>query len=313
MRRALVGVAVLAGCGTPATPPDYALGTSTRTYVDASRPTPANGTAPAQPSRTLVTEVWYPAMSEGRDAPPAGGRFPLAVFVHGSGGNRRQSTFLTEALATFGYVVAAADFPLTAADTPGGASDDHVGDQLGDVAFLAAQVGGEFAVDEARGYAVVGHSTGGTIALLSAYAPDPHDPKIAAAAALAPCACFLGDALFQTRALPLLVIAGTDDLFVPPASNGQRAYSLAPQPKQLVLLSGGNHLYFTDFDIPDSSLNPMPTTVDDPIAKALVAYGGGTACSPPPPPGTDPAITIDQQHAQTLASIRPFLDGVFGR
>jgi hypothetical protein len=52
----------------------------------------------------------------------------------------------------------------------------------------------------------------------------------------------------------------------------------------------------------------MPTTVDDPIAMALSAWGGGTACSPVPPPGSDPPLSFDDQHAQTLAAVQPFLD-----
>src|SRR5262249_2851055 len=38
-----------------------AVGTTTVTFVDKSRPTAANGNAPAVPTRTLVTTVFYPA------------------------------------------------------------------------------------------------------------------------------------------------------------------------------------------------------------------------------------------------------------
>jgi hypothetical protein len=72
----------LAGCtkATASTPPDAgdtdagdtdaggpSVGVTTRTWIDTSRPTPQNGTAPALPSRTLVTDVWYPT-----SAPPSG-------------------------------------------------------------------------------------------------------------------------------------------------------------------------------------------------------------------------------------------------
>ncbi len=116
------------GDGATANVPDAALsgpvGVTTRTFIDTTRPTPANGTAAAQTSRTLVTEIWYPTSATGispiRDAPLApGGPYPLVLFVHGSSSGRTVSTFLTIALAQAGYVVAAADFPLTALSTPG--------------------------------------------------------------------------------------------------------------------------------------------------------------------------------------------------
>jgi len=324
----------LVGCGGSSQGGDggtdlvpHGVGFVTRTVVDGSRGTPANGDAAASPMRVLVTEIWYPARAPDggatdgavRGAPPDpdGAPHPLVLFVHGSSGGRRQSTFLTEALAAAGYVVAAADFPLTAATTLGGASDLHVDDQVGDLSFLADQMRA-FAADpsdllagavDASGYAVVGHSTGGTVALLAAEAPDVHDARVRAAVALAPCACFFGDAFFRTRALPLLIMAGTDDLFVPIATNGARAYQLAGPPKLLVTLVGGDHLQFTDYAIPDAALHPTPTTTEDDIAVALARYGGGTNCSPPPPPGTDPAMTIDEQHARTISFTAAFLDG----
>ncbi|MBN2471895.1 MAG: alpha/beta fold hydrolase [Anaerolineae bacterium] len=80
----------------------------------------------------LNATVWYPAdpdaegevagyrvglfMLEGRalqDAPPdaSGGPYPLVIFSHGSGGMRFQSLYLTEHLASHGFVVIAADHP----------------------------------------------------------------------------------------------------------------------------------------------------------------------------------------------------------
>ena len=82
---------------------------------------------PEQPERRLPTDVWYPAEATGfedhpsashpirqpheaRDAArPAAGSFPLVAFSHGNSGLRRQSTFLTTHLASWGMVVAAPD------------------------------------------------------------------------------------------------------------------------------------------------------------------------------------------------------------
>src|SRR5262245_12175666 len=63
----------------------YAVGVRTATFVDPSRPTPANRSYPGAPDRTLVTEIWYPSAGTPgalvRDAPisSAAGAFPLVV------------------------------------------------------------------------------------------------------------------------------------------------------------------------------------------------------------------------------------------
>lgn len=326
----VLSLLALAGCSdpapAPAAPRAFAIGVTTHTFVDATRPTPANGTAPALPDRTLVTEIWYPAAGAAgseivRDAAALRGPYPLVLFVHGSSGGRSQSLYLTRAIAAAGYVVASADYPLTSLSTAGGASDLHVGDQLDDLRFLAdsvtslsrdaaSPVAGAVLPDQV---AVMGHSTGGTVALLAAYAPDRHDPRVRGVVALAPCACFFGTSFFTTRSLPLLVIAGSNDLFVPPSTNGERAYRLATAPKTFVSLVGGNHLFFTDFAVSDNLLSPVPTTSHDDISVALSAYGGGTDCKPPPPGGSDEPLTPTEQHTHTITIVRAYLDDLFGQ
>lgn len=127
----------------PAAMGPYPVGVITVELLDDSRPGDMG-----QP-RSLVTEVWYPAVEEARgqpgyvyteedflteearalldaplaielptdavrDAAPrelgeAGERFPIVLFSHGSSGMRMQQTFLTVYLASHGYVVAAPD------------------------------------------------------------------------------------------------------------------------------------------------------------------------------------------------------------
>ncbi len=53
-----------------------------------------------------------------RDAKKRPGRFPLIVFSHGNGGVRMQSIFLTEHLASHGYIVVACDHTGNAAVAP---------------------------------------------------------------------------------------------------------------------------------------------------------------------------------------------------
>jgi pimeloyl-ACP methyl ester carboxylesterase len=313
-----------AGTGTDAAA--YAVGVTTRTFTDTTRPTPANGTAPAKTSRTLVTEIWYPTSATGtspiRNAPLAsGGPFPFVLFVHGSSSGRTLYTFLTIGLAQAGYVVAAADFPLTAMSTPGGSSDLQVSDQVGDLSFLCDQlkaVSGT-AGDALNGavdglsYAVVGHSTGGAVAELAAFAGDDaqikHDPRVAAIVPLSGDACMFDPSFFKSRAVPVFAIGASDDLFVRFANSGKWVMDNTNAPHLLAELVGGQHIYFTDFTLlPDSALNPIPTGPTSDLAVTLRAYGDAGACVPIPAAGTDPMLPAATEHTLAIQLVRAYLD-----
>jgi predicted dienelactone hydrolase len=305
----------------------FAVGVTTRTFVDPSRPTPPNGAEPGKPSRTLATEIWYPAMGDPaapgatRDATTVpGARFPLVLFVHGSSSGRVLYSYLTIGLARAGFVVVAADFPLTALGTAGGSSDVHVTDQVGDLRFLAdrlaaadADVGDNLhgAVDATR-YAVVGHSTGGAVATLAAYGGDDdlvtHDPRVAAIVPISGDACMFDASFFQRRSVPVLIVGATNDLFVRVPNSGRWQYDHASGPRLLAELVGGQHVFFTDFPLPDVLANPVPTAPDSPLAVAVRAYGDAAACLPEPPAGTDPALSFDRQHALTIQLVAAYLD-----
>jgi predicted dienelactone hydrolase len=304
------------------------IGVTTRTWTDSTRPTPQNGTAPALTSRTLVTEIWYPAANSGdaaaptvRDAPVApGGPFPLVLFVHGSSSGRLLSTFLTIALARAGYVVAAADFPLTALSTPGGASDLGVSYQVGDLRFLCDQLKAASldpsdalhgAVDGSS-YAVVGHSTGGAVAELAAFAGDDatitHDPRVAAVVPLSGDACMFSPGFFKSRSVPVFAIGATNDLFVRFANSGQWVFQNTGTPHLAANLVGGQHMHFTDLPLLDADLGPVPTGPTSPLAVTLQQYGDASACLPVPPPGTEPELSLEAQHALVVQLVSAYLD-----
>jgi predicted dienelactone hydrolase len=152
-------------------------------------------------TRKLTLEVWYPAtlaagqkehtvyndvLGSGpndparpntpfqfngraaRDAAPATGRYPLVIVSHGYPGSRLQMSYLTENLASKGYVVVAIDHPeSTRADKAGFAStllnrrlDDLF--VLDSVAAWAKQGSGNFlaGVADAGNTALIGYSMG---------------------------------------------------------------------------------------------------------------------------------------------------------
>ena len=79
---ATVGTNTVAGAASSAP-----VATTTMTFVDTSRTTPAWNGMPGKPSRTLVTTIWYPARGSGSVTTAGDGTYPLIVFAHGLGGS----------------------------------------------------------------------------------------------------------------------------------------------------------------------------------------------------------------------------------
>ena len=217
---------------------------------------------------TLPVQIWYPTKSEGEQtyeyplAPDLGTAqvnqparcptpLPVALFSHGNGGLRYQSVFLTEHLASHGYLVAAPDHvgntildldsipgyevgarrPLDIAET-----FDYLVDRSADPDDLLFGC-----VDEDAGYALLGHSFGGWTTLLTAGAsvnldgltetcPEGgdflcgletvwtadstrglHDPRVWAAVPITPVGAFSLGEGLADIEVPTLVIGGLID------------------------------------------------------------------------------------------------------
>ena len=86
------------GACTPDSAP-YGIGEKTVTLVDPSR------------GRTLQTTIYYPATSNGTNAPVVCGPFPMVVAGHGAAGNGRSAADLFRFLVNDGYVVVGPTFP----------------------------------------------------------------------------------------------------------------------------------------------------------------------------------------------------------
>ena len=244
------------------TPGPLGVGVVTLTLVDATRPTPPNGDYPGADSRTLVTEVWYPA-AEGsiddaaREAAPAttGAPYPLLLLSHGFASGRYDHAILCRYLVTHGYVVAAPDFPLTGLKAPGGAANP------GDLVHQPADV--RFVLDEllARGatptellgglpdperVGLAGTSLGGFTTLLAAYDPDELDPRVRAVVAMAAVSCFVPARSFDQPGPPLLVLHGDADALIEYQSQALPLFAAARPPKVLVTLARGTHTGMAD-------------------------------------------------------------------
>ncbi len=165
----------------PSEPGPFGVGARTLIWFDARE-------------KLLTAEVWYPAQvepgSEGddyglvsrtgiahRDADGdlRGAPWPLIAFSHGFGGVRYQSTFLTEHLASHGFVVVAVDHPRnTLFDLDEEAGAQVASERPADVSASVDRVyelasEGWFGlgglVDPEAGYGMLGHSFGGWTAV----------------------------------------------------------------------------------------------------------------------------------------------------
>jgi predicted dienelactone hydrolase len=244
---------------------------------------------PARDGRTLRTELWYPvdpADAGGvhtrydfqylglgldstvawEDAPPSHDvAFPLVVFSHGSGGVSWQSTFLTEALASHGFVVVAPNHTgNTANDALAGTSDPFpvvARNRPLDVSFLIDLL---LARDFDPGdvlylkinpflIGVAGHSFGGftALAMASGYQDAaagtdvPPDPRVRAVAAVAPASSLLSDAELESIHVPVFLLSGTLDTTTPIDPETTRPWTLVPgRPLYRADVVGATHTHF---------------------------------------------------------------------
>ncbi len=218
-------------------------------FVDASRPTDANGDFAGAPERTLAATLWYP---EG-----ASDAHPLLVYSHGFMSMRSENAPLAALLASHGYVVVSVDYPLTNYGAPGGPNVRDAANQPGDVRFVIDRMlapgerpfAGE--IDRER-IGAVGLSLGGLTTTLATFHPRLRDPRIAAAVSIAGPAAMFSPAFFATADVPFLMIAGTSDAMITYESNA------APTPRKvrrggLVSIEGASHAGFAVF----SDMFPM--------------------------------------------------------
>jgi dienelactone hydrolase len=241
----------LAGVGT------MAVGVRTDTYIDPSRPTPANGGAGGAPNRTMLTSVWYPATGppsgaavSGASPDTAQGPYPLVVFAHGFAVTPRTYTALLTQWASAGYVVVAPEIPLLNGDAPGGASHaDYGAANITDLDFVLADAlrRGATPGDPLAGLidgnrvAVTGHSDGEVLAYALALESCCHDNRIKATIMMAGNLANANAAPAATG-VPSLHIMNDHDQFDPYAASIAFDRQNLPAPKSLLTLVNAPHL-----------------------------------------------------------------------
>ena len=326
-------------------PGPFGVGVTTMLFEDTSRPTMANGTFPGAPTRKLVTEIWYPTDPDVSATPPArrdaalaqnGRPYPLVIYSHGFMSVRTGGAYLARHLASYGYIVAAPDFPLTNSMAPGGPTVFDLVNQPGDVSFLidrllvlSADAESVFAgAIDAERIGLTGLSLGGSTTFLATFHPTLRDRRVRAAAPTAGGACFFGPRFYDDTTIPLMIVHGDIDAIVPYQQNAVFAFGEANPPKYLVTLQGAAHTAFADgAETLFESLN----NADDVGCLALSGGLGGDGSQGPsfldqlggadagiimgdcPAPCQGPrrgprAMRPSRQHTLTIASIFPFFE-----
>ncbi len=239
------------------------------TFIDTSRPTYDYATGKSIPSRTLETEIRYPARTaagagEVPGAPPAArnNRYPLVLFSHGFAYLPDHYAPLLDAWVRAGFVVASPLFPDTipsAVNAAGGAGEADIVNQPGDVAFVARTLASDarrrspecdsvFGLLASGPIAIAGQSDGAsTVAALGYLRADASLRNGLGVAAV----LVLSGATFDSNpgayadpagAPPLLAVESRNDACNPPEAAAQIYNEISGAPKWFLATNGKSHI-----------------------------------------------------------------------
>jgi len=302
----------------------YPVAVFSRTYVDASRSTPASGEFPSLDTRQLETTVFMPR---------GDGLFPLLVFSHGLGASPQVYQALLENVASAGFVVIAPLYPLTSSAAPAGPDAADTQNQPGDVSFLIDTITTEasrtnspfFGRVDPQTVGVFGHSNGGITTLGVVGNGCCRDTRIDAAISLAATAApFNGGSYDFGNSSPLMLVHGTMDVLIP-FEESVRVFNSVAAAKGLLtqndlghseFLVPSGHGYETtvqsikDFfrahlrDDQNAEARLLSGVVADVGAELLYSDIGGTDVTLPlPPPVTDRLASVDPNTALTHGQV----------
>ncbi len=323
----------------PIAPGPFEVGVATITLPDPERPLTVDVWFPldagvdvatlALEQYTLLPGVYYEsptafaATAEQMAADPFGSGFPLVVYSHGSGGLRYIHSAYTEAIASNGYIVVAADHTgNTAVDRLAGNVDDpeqvthqrplDVGRLIDAFTDPTDPVVGAWAAGvDADHVAVTGHSLGGYTSIAMVTGIDDQfgsiapDPRVDAIVLLAPAVLprLLAPERLATISVPMMVLVGSDDITTPVDPNLTTLWeSTVGTPAYRIVLNAAEHQSFTDVCEYQAAI-PTLANVPDIVTETIDTYAV-EGCSP----GDMPDERVNQI---TITYAVEFLDQIF--
>ena len=210
--------------------------------------------ADAARNRLFPCVIWRP------DGINARAPFPLIVFSHSSGGDRRSASFLCSHLASHGYVVAAMDHSELVAAELAPAADESaeqrkarvdavVASRVPDVRFLIDHMLGAGLDVDAGKIGLVGHSFGGWTVL----AVPETDARVGSVVAMGPGGSShprpgilpLSLTFAWGREVPVLYLAAEDDVPIP-LDGVRELFDRTPGATRMFVLRRADHQHFID-------------------------------------------------------------------
>ena len=200
-------------------------------------------------NRDILTEIYYPASSQGQSTPAATGQFPIIIFGHGSAISTNSYQNLWQEFVARGYIMI---FP----ETEGGIISNH--QQFGwDLQFLVTKIqyeGNNISSPiyniVANNTALMGHSMGGGAIFLAADSlSENNNNQLKTIIGLAPAESFSNGVSSILSAgsiiISALILSGSQDGVTPPDIHHLPIYNnLASNYKTFISISGGAHCYF---------------------------------------------------------------------
>lgn len=223
-----------------------------RSYVDTTRSIKKSMGFAGSETRRLDVKVWYP---NGK------GPFPLVVYTHGTFGFAANALHFVNALVEAGYVVAAADYPLTSRNAFTKIQFADISDtsqQVKDISFIIDSLLADPELSkliDGEKIGTTGHSLGGVTSYFASFGMTTRDPRIKATAPIAggdPVQTALDNQMGFNGArhaevsVPVLFLQADKDVFARMTGRPFAAYARVEGPKYQLLLKGGYHIAFRD-------------------------------------------------------------------
>jgi dienelactone hydrolase len=220
-------------------------------------------------STTFDAWLFYPALSNGQNAPydGSGAPYPTISFGHGYRMDPLNYQSTLEHLATWGYFVMATESYTGLSPNYQLYADDlrycltHLETENADNgSWLYQQV-------DIGHFGMAGHSMGGSASIL-ATAADPRVKALVALAAaeLSPSAI----AAMATITVPVCLASGDEDGFLPLENHTALIYANGNPPRQFPLILGGCHCGFMDFDFNGCDSGSLPRSTQLAITRRLL-------------------------------------------